>query len=93
MRHNLRVNGARLASRLDRLAEVGARLDGGVDRLALTEADRKGRDRVVGWMRELGLDVTIDAIGNVVGLRKGREDGPPVMVGSHIDTVPHGRAL
>ncbi len=90
MRHNLRVNGARLGSRLERLAEVGARPDGGVDRLALTEADRKGRDRVVGWMRELGLDVTIDAIGNVVGLRAGREEGPPVMMGSHIDTVRTG---
>jgi N-carbamoyl-L-amino-acid hydrolase len=90
MRHNLRVNGARLVSRLARLAEVGARPDGGVDRLALTQADGEGRDRVVGWMRELGLDVTIDGIGNVVGLRKGREDGPPVMVGSHIDTVRTG---
>ena len=90
MRHNLRVNGARLVSRLERLAEVGARPDGGVDRLALTEADGKGRDRVVGWMRGLGLDVTIDAIGNVVGLRKGREEGPPVMMGSHLDTVRTG---
>ncbi len=90
MRQNLRVNSARLASRLERLAEAGARPDGGVSRLALTEADKQGRNLVVGWMRELGLDVTIDAIGNVVSLRRGREDGAPVMMGSHIDTVLTG---
>jgi N-carbamoyl-L-amino-acid hydrolase len=90
MRQNLRVNGARLWSRLERLAEAGARPDGGVCRLALTEADKEGRDLVVGWMRELGLDVSIDAIGNVVGVRRGREDGAPVMMGSHIDTVRTG---
>jgi N-carbamoyl-L-amino-acid hydrolase len=90
MRQNLRVNGARLASRLLRLAEAGARPDGGVCRLALTEADKQGRDLVVGWMRELGLEVAIDAIGNVVGLSRGREDGAPVMMGSHIDTVRTG---
>ncbi len=90
MRHNLRVNGARLASRLERLAEKGARGDGGVNRLALTDADREGRDLVAGWMRELGLSVTIDAIGNVVGVRPGRDEGAPVMMGSHIDTVATG---
>ncbi len=90
MRHNLRVNAARLASRLARLAECGARGDGGVDRLALTDADREGRDLVSGWMRDLGLEVTVDAIGNVVGLRPGAEPGAPVMMGSHIDTVRTG---
>jgi N-carbamoyl-L-amino-acid hydrolase len=49
-----------------------------------------GRDLVVGWMRDLGLRVTIDRIGNVVGLRPGRRGGPPVMTGSHIDTVRTG---
>ena len=90
MRHNLRVNGARLLSRLRRLAEAGAPPDGGVCRLALTEADKEGRDLVVDWMRELGLAVSIDAIGNVVGVRGGNEEGPRVMMGSHIDTVRTG---
>jgi len=90
MRQNLRINGARLLSRLQRLAQEGARPDGGVCRLALSDADKAGRDLVVHWMRELGLAVTIDAIGNVVGLRRGQEDGAPVMMGSHIDTVATG---
>jgi N-carbamoyl-L-amino-acid hydrolase len=90
MRQNLRINGARLWSRLQRLAEEGARPDGGVCRLALSDADKAGRDLVVRWMGELGLTVTIDAIGNVVGVRRGAEDGAPVMMGSHIDTVATG---
>jgi N-carbamoyl-L-amino-acid hydrolase len=90
MRQNLRINGARLLSRLQRLAQEGARPDGGVCRLALSDADKAGRDLVVQWMRELGLAVTIDGVGNVVGVRRGQEDGAPVMMGSHIDTVATG---
>ncbi len=90
MRQNLRVDGARLSSRLEQLAEIGALPGGGVCRLALSEADKAGRDLVVRWMRELGLAVSIDAIGNVVAIRAGKEDGAPVMMGSHIDTVATG---
>ncbi len=90
MLHNLRIDGARLVSRLLRLAREGARPDGGVSRLALTDADKAGRDLVVQWMRELGLEVAIDRIGNVVGSRRGLADGAPVMMGSHIDTVATG---
>jgi beta-ureidopropionase / N-carbamoyl-L-amino-acid hydrolase len=87
---DLRIDPERLLARLEALAQVGAIEGGGVCRLALTDEDRAGRDLVVGWMRELGLQVRIDAIGNAVALRPGREDGPPVMTGSHIDTVRTG---
>jgi N-carbamoyl-L-amino-acid hydrolase len=86
----VRIDGARLLRRIADLAQVGAIEGGGVCRLALTDADRQGRDLVVQWMRELGLAVTVDGIGNVVGLRAGRKAGPPVMTGSHIDTVRTG---
>ncbi len=91
----LRVDGPRLLHRLDALAEVGS-IEGpdgsrGSARLALTDADRAGRDLVVTWMRDLGLDVTIDAIGNVVAMRPGTDPAlAPVMTGSHIDTVATG---
>jgi len=85
-----RINRERLLARIAELAAVGAIEGGGVARLALTDADREGRDLVVRWMKELGLAVTVDAIGNVVGVRAGREVGPPVMTGSHIDTVRTG---
>jgi len=87
---DLRIDANRLAARIDALGAVGAIPGGGVCRLALTAEDRAGRDLVVGWMRELGLSVTIDAIGDVIGVRPGIEPGPPVMCGSHIDTVRTG---
>lgn len=89
----LRTNGARLHRRIAELAAIGAIPGGGVARLALTDADRLGRDQVVAWMHELGLEVSVDRIGNVVGTRAGREDLPPVASGSHIDTVRTGGIL
>lgn len=85
----LRVNGARLLARLEALAELGAIEGGGCARLALTDDDRAGRDLVVSWMRDLGLEVRVDAIGNVIATW-GAGDRAPVMVGSHIDTVRTG---
>ncbi len=87
---HLRVDGARLLRRIAALAEIGPIEGGGNNRLALTDADKEGRDLVVTWMRDLGLDVAIDEIGNVVGTRAGLEAGAPVMTGSHIDTVRTG---
>jgi len=85
-----KLDGAHLLTALDELAQIGAIEGGGCARLALGDDDRIGRDLVVGWMKALGLEVTIDAIGNVVGLRAGREDASPIMTGSHIDTVRTG---
>ncbi len=87
---NLTINLTRLLHRIDTLATIGALEGGGCCRLALSDDDRRGRDLVTGWMQDLGLDVSIDAIGNVIALRAGRQDGPPVMIGSHIDTVATG---
>lgn len=90
MREGLQVNGSRLVDRLEQLGSLGRREDGSCCRLALTDADKAGRDLVVSWMRELGLQVIVDQVGNMIGLRAGREDLPPVMTGSHIDTVATG---
>tara|TARA_R110002096_G_scaffold433887_2_gene653724 strand:- start:34050 stop:35282 length:1233 start_codon:yes stop_codon:yes gene_type:complete len=88
----LRINIERLSARLAELAAVGGTPDGGVCRLALTESDKAGRDLVVGWMRELGMTISIDQIGNVIATLAGEVDGPPVTTGSHIDTVATGGA-
>lgn len=90
MGSNLRIDGARLVSRLMALAAIGATPEGGCRRLALTDEDRQGRDWLVAEMTALGLDVKIDAIGNIVGILKGRDEGPAVILGSHIDTVGTG---
>ena len=86
----LRINAERLMSRLEALAEIGDTGDGGCCRLALTDEDRAGRDLVVSWMRDLGMSVSIDVVGNVVATYRGETDEAPVMCGSHIDTVRTG---
>ena len=85
-----RIDRDRLIRRLEIFNQIGALPGGGNCRLALSDEDRAGRDLLAAWMRELGLTVTIDAIGNIIGVRRGREDLPPVMFGSHIDTVGTG---
>jgi N-carbamoyl-L-amino-acid hydrolase len=86
----LRIQGHRLMDRLEQLGHIGRRADGSSCRLALTDEDRLGRDQVVSWMRELGLEVRVDRVGNLFGVRAGQHDLPPVMTGSHIDTVATG---
>ncbi|WP_144634704.1 Zn-dependent hydrolase [Bordetella genomosp. 13] len=85
------IDGQRLWQSLMDLAKIGATARGGNCRLALTDLDRQGRDLVVGWMREAGLDVRVDQIGNIFGRRPGRDAARrAVCTGSHIDTQPTG---
>jgi len=87
----LRIDGARLWNSLMEMARIGATDKGGICRLALTELDGQGRDLVCEWARALNCDIRIDAIGNIFMRRAGaRDDLPPVMTGSHIDTQPTG---
>jgi beta-ureidopropionase / N-carbamoyl-L-amino-acid hydrolase len=87
----LRIDGARLWNSLMELAKIGATQKGGVCRLALTELDKQGRDLFIAWAKEIGCSVRIDAIGNIFARRAGtRDDLPPVVTGSHIDTQPTG---
>ncbi|MBN9117279.1 MAG: M20/M25/M40 family metallo-hydrolase, partial [Pandoraea sp.] len=99
----LRLNGAVLLQQLHELGEIGADpVAGGRTRVALTDAEKAGRDQVVAWMRELDLDVRIDRIGNIFGtLSSAAKDAAgeagevlrPLMMGSHIDTVVNAGAL
>src|SRR5436190_1669449 len=90
MRTSPRIDLQRLLGRLDAFNRIGALPGGGNCRLALSEEDRAGRDLLVRWMREIGLRVSVDAIGNIIGTRAGREELAPVMFGSHVDTVGTG---
>jgi N-carbamoyl-L-amino-acid hydrolase len=83
----------RLQSRLAALATIGASEGGGITRLALGDADREARQLVLGLMRELELEIRVDRVGNVFGIRPGIEEGPVVMMGSHLDTVRDGGPL
>ena len=89
--HTLRIDGARLLQRLQDLGQFGALEGGGTNRLALSDADKAGRDWTVQQMRDLGMTVQVDAIGNVVATYAGTDaTALPVMTGSHIDTVRTG---
>jgi N-carbamoyl-L-amino-acid hydrolase len=87
----LRVNGSRLNAHLAELAQIGKTPEGGTHRVAYSDADRQGREYAMKLMREAKLDVSIDAAGNIVGRRAGKDLGlKPLMIGSHIDSVPEG---
>ncbi|MCX7031294.1 MAG: Zn-dependent hydrolase [Spirochaetes bacterium] len=87
----LRINGARLRTSLEEMAKIGATPNGGVQRLTLSDEDKRARDLFVKWLKEIDLAVTIDEMGNIFGRRPGTEDNlPPVMSGSHVDSQPKG---
>ena len=87
----LRVNGERISSNLQGLSAFGKNPQGGVSRVAYSEADLKGREYVTGLMRNAKLEVTIDATANIIGRRAGSEPNlRPLLFGSHIDSVPEG---
>jgi N-carbamoyl-L-amino-acid hydrolase len=93
----LRLNGPVLLQQIRALGEIGVDTpDGGRTRIALTDTEKAGRDQLVEWMHELGLEVRVDRIGNIFGtLRSSRDEGDqaPLMMGSHIDTVTNAGAL
>ncbi|HZN08252.1 MAG TPA: Zn-dependent hydrolase [Pyrinomonadaceae bacterium] len=87
----LRVNGERIMKHINGLAEFGKNPQGGASRVAYSDADKQGREYVLGLMRDAKLDVSIDAAGNLIGRRAGSASGlRPLLIGSHIDTVPEG---
>lgn len=86
----MRINRKRLEESMEALGRVGATAKGGLNRVALTDDDRRGRDLLVEWMRQAGLSVTVDQMGNIFGQRAGSDGVAPVMMGSHADSVPTG---
>jgi N-carbamoyl-L-amino-acid hydrolase len=86
-----RADAVRLERRIQELGRFGANPEGGVSRVAFSAADIAGREYVKSLMRDAGLDVRVDAAGNIVGRRAGSDASLPViMTGSHIDSVPKG---
>jgi beta-ureidopropionase / N-carbamoyl-L-amino-acid hydrolase len=87
----LRVNGARLNDHLAKLSEFGKNPQGGVSRVAYSDADKASRPFIMQLMRDAKLDVSIDAAGNIRGTRAGSDAAlKPILFGSHTDSVPEG---
>ena len=87
----LRVNSGRIETRILQLSEFGKNPEGGVSRVAFSQADIQGREYIMTLMREAGLKVRTDAAGNILGRKEGLDSNlPPIVFGSHIDSVPGG---
>lgn len=81
----------RLKATFNKLAAIGAQEDGGFTRLAFTDEDWQAREVIINLMKRTGLTVRTDAFGNVIGRLEGSNpEADVVMIGSHIDSVPHG---
>jgi beta-ureidopropionase / N-carbamoyl-L-amino-acid hydrolase len=90
-----RANAKRLQASLEKLSEFGRPSGGtfadGVSRVAYSDADLAGRQYLMGLMKVAGLAPRIDAAGNILGRREGSDASlPPIVFGSHIDSVPNG---
>ncbi len=91
MTKELRINGERLWDSLMEMAKIGALEHGGCRRLTLSDEDKAGRDLFIQWCEDAGCTISIDEIGNIFARRPGKDNSlPPVGVGSHLDTQPHG---
>ncbi|MEN9223575.1 MAG: Zn-dependent hydrolase [Thermostichus sp. BF3_bins_97] len=87
----LSIQPNRLNHHLAQLAEIGRLPEGGVRRIAYSPEDGLARQQVQAWMQAAGMQVNIDAAGNLIGTYPGRIPGLPALAsGSHIDTVPSG---
>ena len=89
--NQIKASAQRLEARIKALSQYGANPEGGVSRVAYSEADIAGRADVLQLMRDAGVEVRIDAAGNIIGKRKGKNNNlPSIAFGSHIDSVPGG---
>jgi allantoate deiminase len=86
----MRINAARVNERLAFLSQFGTTEDGGVTRYALSPQEAAATRAVEAWMKEAGLQVRRDAVGNLFGRLPGRTEAPAVLTGSHLDSVPNG---
>lgn len=85
------INSKRLNDSIEKLAQIGQVADGGVTRIAFSQEDIAARNLVQNWMIEAGMNVRIDAAGNIIGRYEGKQAKfPALATGSHIDTVPNG---
>jgi len=75
---------------IGQLANIG---DGerGITRLAFSDEERRAKEYAAELMRQAGLSVRFDAIGNVIGRLEGTDStAKVVLTGSHLDTPPDG---
>lgn len=77
---------------IDRFARFGATLEGGIHRLAASEADKEARDYLCQWLEQNGFATLIDPVGNIFGILelKTAKSDRSFYCGSHLDSQPNG---
>jgi acetylornithine deacetylase/succinyl-diaminopimelate desuccinylase-like protein len=79
----------RLLARLDELFSIGG--GPGANRVGYTREEDEAHELCAGWVRKAGLEVEVDAAGNLIGRLPGTDPGrPEIWTGSHLDSVPRG---
>jgi len=87
----MNINATRLRKSFESYSSIGETDAGGLHRLALTDEDKKVRNKFVTDLEALGVDIRIDKVGNIFGRREGTDpDADPVLIGSHLDSQPYG---
>lgn len=89
-KQKLLIDGKRLSGSLEKFADFGRTEKNGVTRLSLTEEDRLVRDYFSSCCKELGMSTKVDDMGNIYATLEGVENKPPIVIGSHMDTVKKG---
>src|SRR5207245_7496376 len=76
---------------LRQIAEIGADPTAGISRVGFTKDERDAHELVASWLRNLGLTISVDPIGNTRAVRRGAaKNKPAIAFGSHLDSVVHG---
>lgn len=89
-KQKVRINGTRLKDTLEQFAHFGRTKNNGVTRLSLSEEDRLSRDYFCSCCEDLGMTVKMDDMGNIYAILGVIGNKPPIVIGSHLDTVKKG---
>lgn len=94
MTNKILIDAKRFESEFFEISKFGALKGGGLTRLAFSQADIKAREYLISLLKDEGLSVRVDSVGNIFARLNPQNpqflNKPPVSIGSHIDSVPKG---
>ncbi|MGE6603374.1 Zn-dependent hydrolase [Lysinibacillus fusiformis] len=85
-----KCNSRRLRELIEQFSQFGATENGGVTRLSLSDEDVLARNYFCECCEALGMDIHVDDMGNIYATLAGKKDVPPIVMGSHLDSVEKG---
>lgn len=88
--HMYKCNSRRLQELIEQFSQFGATENGGVTRLSLSDEDVLARNYFCECCKALGMDIHVDDMGNIYATLAGKKDVPPIVMGSHLDSVEKG---